>query len=504
MNNNTTMMSKINAKTRAARGHMPVWYYYADPVTITGENWWNFQYTTSLAGYAMDDWTRRYSSKPEVDQRLSYAAKLANIGAINSGQISSDPANIGAVSWTYQAGKGNYGALGLDGGPLFNGWRGMSGEADLGLFGAIKTLSSDVAVDPIFGLYGYGCDVTESGNSYTITPKDGVFQRLHLISQKLSLELNRDQYTSAIVAKSKNNVRLTLKNTTTGTAHTTVLILTGLAAGTYDVLVDGTKTGSVTAVNGSSATVRLNIGTAASYDIRIQTGTGNPTPAGDVVAHYDFNETSGSIAADLSGNGQQANVNGGSWGTGRNGNALLFNGTAAYASLPGGLVSSVNDFTIAAWVRVNTHNGWARLFDFGAGTDRYMFLTPKAEGTGMRFAITVSGNGQEQQLNAPELATGVWKHVAVTLSGNTGVIYVDGVEATRNSNMTLKPSSLGLTDQNYIGKSQFDDPYLNGAIDELIIYNRALTVQEIRSLSSVGSAVADLKKVASSYAEGAD
>lgn len=212
MNNNTTMMSKINAKTRAARGHMPVWYYYADPVTITGENWWNFQYTTSLAGYAMDDWTRRYSSNPEVDQRLSYAAKLANIGAINSGQINSDPANIGAVSWTYQAGKGNYGALGLDGEPLFNGWRGMSGEADLGLFGAIKILSSDVAVDPIFGLFGYGCDVTESNNSYTVTPKDGVFQRLHLITQKLSVELNRDQYSSAIVSKSKNNIRLTLIN----------------------------------------------------------------------------------------------------------------------------------------------------------------------------------------------------------------------------------------------------------------------------------------------------
>lgn len=121
-------------------------------------------------------------------------------------------------------------------------------EADLGLFGAIKILSSDVAVDPIFGLFGYGCDVTESSNSYAITPKDGVFQRLHLITQKLSLELNRDQYSLAIVSKSKNNIRLTLKSMTSGTTHTTVMSLTGLAAGTYDVLVDGTKTGSVTAL----------------------------------------------------------------------------------------------------------------------------------------------------------------------------------------------------------------------------------------------------------------
>lgn len=133
-----------------------------------------------------------------------------------------------------------------------------------------------------------------------------------------------------------------------------------------------------------------------------------------------------------------------------------------------------------------------------------MFLTPKAEGTGIRFAITVSGNGEEQQLNAPELATGVWKHVAVTLSGNTGILYVDGVEATRNANMTLNPSRLGLTDWNYIGKSQFDDPYLNGAVDELIIYNRALTVQEIRGLVSASSTVNARPLGANSYAEGAD
>ncbi|WP_079409464.1 DUF5695 domain-containing protein [Paenibacillus ferrarius] len=273
MNNNTTMMSKINNKTRAARGQMPIWYYYADPVTITGENWWNFQYTTSLAGYTMDDWIRNHSTTPEVEQRLSYAAKFANVGAINSGQISSDAANIGAVSWTYQAEKGNYGALGLDGGPLFNGWRGMSGEADLGLFGALKILSADIAVDPIFGLYGYGADVTQSGSSYVITPKDGVFKRLNLITEKLSMELERDQYSSATVAIAKNNVSFTLKNLTPTAAHTTKVSFSGLAAGTYDVLLNNAVVGSVSAANGSKTTVSLNIGTAATYEVKLQAGT---------------------------------------------------------------------------------------------------------------------------------------------------------------------------------------------------------------------------------------
>ncbi|HYH02521.1 MAG TPA: DUF5695 domain-containing protein, partial [Bacillota bacterium] len=109
MNNNTTMLRKINQKTRACRGTQPVWYYYTDPVTICGENWWNFQYTTSLAGYCMDDWMKYYSTSPELDARLTYAAKVANIGCINSGQIDADPVNIGTVSWTYQAEKGNLG-----------------------------------------------------------------------------------------------------------------------------------------------------------------------------------------------------------------------------------------------------------------------------------------------------------------------------------------------------------------------------------------------------------
>ncbi|WP_227013992.1 DUF5695 domain-containing protein [Paenibacillus psychroresistens] len=273
MKNNTTIKSKINTKTRATRGQMPIWYFYADPVTITGENWWNFQYTTSLAGYAMDDWVRNHSTTPEVEQRMSYAAKIANIGAINSGQISSDAADIGAVSWTYQAEKGNQGAQGLDGGPLFNGWRGMSGEADLGLFGAIKILSADVAVDPIFGLFGYGADVTQSGANYVIVPKDGIFKRLNLITQKLGMELEKDQYTTATVATAKNYVNFTLKNLTTSTAHTTKVTFTGLAAGSYNILVNNVVAGSVNAVSGTATVVNLSIGTAATYDIKLQTGT---------------------------------------------------------------------------------------------------------------------------------------------------------------------------------------------------------------------------------------
>lgn len=273
MNNNQQMMEKINTKVRATRGHMPLWYFYSVPVTITGEPWWNFQYTVALQGYAMDDWVRNYSTKPEIEQRLTYASKLGNLSAINSGQISSDPADIGAVAWTYQMTKGNYGALGLGGGPLFNGWRGMSGEADLGLWGAIKILSADVAVDPLFGLYGYGCDVTVDGGNYVVTPKDGVFQRLNLITEKLGMSLERDTYTTATVAKDKSYIRFSLASATPGTAHSTKVTFTGLQPGSYNILINGNAAGNLAAVSGQPAVAELGIGTAAAYTVELRRGS---------------------------------------------------------------------------------------------------------------------------------------------------------------------------------------------------------------------------------------
>ncbi|MFC5468014.1 DUF5695 domain-containing protein [Cohnella suwonensis] len=576
MNNNTTIKSKINTKTRATRGQMPVWYFYTDPVTITGEPWWNFQYTVSLAGYAMDDWTRNHSTTPEVEQRLSYAAKIANVSAINSGQISSDAADIGAVSWTYQSSKGNNGALGLDGGPLFNGWRGMSGEADLGLFGAIKILSADVAVDPIFGLYCYGCDVTSSGGNYAVTPKDGVFQKLNLITEKFGMELERDKYTGATIAIAKNAVNFTLANATPGTAHTTKATFRGLAAGTYNILVNNAAVGSVNATAGGTTTVNLSIGTAATYDIKLQQGTpvnnapivdagsnatvtlpaaitlagtvsddGLPsgaavtttwslqsgpgtatianasslnttatvTAAGtyvfqlsasdtaltatdsvtitvqaalpDQLVRYQFSETSGTSAADTSGNGKTGTLNGGAtWAAGQSGNAVSLNGSTGYVSMPNGIANGATSFTVAAWVKANSLSNWTRIFDIGTGTTNYMFLSPQPGAAGLRFAITTNGNGSEQQISSTTaFPTGVWKHVAVTISGSTGRLYVDGVQVATNASMTLNPSSLGNTTQNWIGRSQYSgDPYFNGSVDDFRMYSRALSASEITAL----------------------
>jgi hypothetical protein len=173
--------------------------------------------------------------------------------------------------------------------------------------------------------------------------------------------------------------------------------------------------------------------------------------------------------------------------TGELGNAVALSGNNQYVNVPGGAVSGLTgDFTVSAWVKLGADPSWSRVFDFGSGTGDYMFLTNNGGGTGVRFAITTSGPGGEQQINSnTHLPLNTWSHVAVTLSGNTGTLYIDGNPVGTNTNMTLHPADLGNTSQDWIGRSQFGgDPFLAGAVDDFNVYSRALDHSEVAALSS--------------------
>jgi fibronectin type 3 domain-containing protein len=204
-----------------------------------------------------------------------------------------------------------------------------------------------------------------------------------------------------------------------------------------------------------------------------------------VLTYLKFDETSGTTAYDTTGYGWNGTlVNGTFWTAGKFGNAVSLDGVNDHVSLPTGVVSGLTDFTIATWVYLNRVDTWTRVFDFGTGTGVNMFLTPRSGSETVRFAITTGGAGGEQQINgAAALLMGIWTHVAVTLDGTTGVLYVNGVEVGRNDAMSLTPAALGATTQNYIGRSQYAaDPYLNGRIDEFRIYADALSADQIASL----------------------
>ncbi|MFT7839773.1 glycoside hydrolase family 127 protein [Saccharothrix sp. BKS2] len=172
---------------------------------------------------------------------------------------------------------------------------------------------------------------------------------------------------------------------------------------------------------------------------------------------------------------------------GRFGTALKLNGTsrAQFCTLPQEAVNQLTDFTIASWVNLASPTDWSRLFDFGQGTTANMFLTPRAGVVGNvpRFAITTGGSGGEQRIDGTSaLPTGRWAHLAVTLAGTTGTLYVDGRPVGSNATMTLNPSHLGNPGNRWIGRSQYGDPCLDAAVDEFHVFDRALTGAEVRSL----------------------
>lgn len=211
------------------------------------------------------------------------------------------------------------------------------------------------------------------------------------------------------------------------------------------------------------------------------------TLVGAPVAYLKLDESSGTTAYDSSPNGRHGTLVGGPlWTSGQFDNALDLDGVDDHVTLPTGVMAGVRDFTIAGWVKLDTLNDWSRVFDFGASTSTYLFLSPSNGATHkLRFAISTSGGPGEQIIDGPSaLPLGVWTHVAVTLAGTTGTLYVNGSAVGTNYSMSLTPASLGATANNYLGKSQYADPYLNGQLDEFVIHDRALAGAEIAALAN--------------------
>jgi DUF1680 family protein len=211
-------------------------------------------------------------------------------------------------------------------------------------------------------------------------------------------------------------------------------------------------------------------------------------------------------------------------GTGPHGASLRLSGSpiglAEHVRLPAGLVDSLDDFTIATWINLaeydqsnlpganrnqtpSTLNNGAAVFDFGSPNPGYgepalarMYLVVRVsdEQPVPRFAITTSGEDGEQQLEGEgPIAVGEWTHIAVTRAGATGTLYVNGRAVATNPGMTLRPADLGGTSDNWIGRRQFPQravSYLNASLAEFQIFGRALSAEEVRSLSeSAGGTV---------------
>ena len=158
--------------------------------------------------------------------------------------------------------------------------------------------------------------------------------------------------------------------------------------------------------------------------------------------------------------------------------SLSLNGSTAHLSLPAGVVSS-KEITIATWVYSTSSSSWQRIFDFGNGTEQYMFLTP-TNGSQMRFVM--KNGGDEEILSTSVLGRNAWHHVAVTIGNTKVVLYVDGTAVASSTSMKIRPTDINPV-RNYIGRSQFvSDSRFKGYIDDFRIYNSALSEENIEKI----------------------
>jgi hypothetical protein len=134
-------------------------------------------------------------------------------------------------------------------------------------------------------------------------------------------------------------------------------------------------------------------------------------------------------------------------------NALAFDGTNDFLNISSNPLTSATSFTYEAWVYIKSIKNWARLLEMGNGAGISMYLAASNALSGQpHFAINV-GAGEQSVTSSSALPLNQWKHIAITLSGTTATMYIDGVVVGQNSSFNLNPASLGNTSINRIGRS---------------------------------------------------
>lgn len=214
-------------------------------------------------------------------------------------------------------------------------------------------------------------------------------------------------------------------------------------------------------------------------------------PAGAVTdgltAWYKLDEASGTTAVDATGINPAAELKG--TATFQSGEGVKMDGSGAYVALPKDLLASHNAVTIAYDVWVDTDQS-TPYFIYGLGNttsnagDGYLFNTGN-----FNRATIASGNWSTEQVtgtSGKNLDRGRWVHTAYTQDSGIGVLYIDGVEAARNTAITITPASIGggKTSANYLGKSVYPgDKTLKGKMRDFRIYDRAVTATEVDTLA---------------------
>lgn len=200
-----------------------------------------------------------------------------------------------------------------------------------------------------------------------------------------------------------------------------------------------------------------------------------------LVGYWKLNEGSGTTASDSSGNGNTGTLtNGPTWTSGKLGGALSFDGVDDYVDAGNLNLDWTNiNFTAEAWASLNagTPNNYRGIVGnrFGAGGANWWTLgTPSAN----IIAVEYTTGGLIQTNFAPVGAG--WNHYVVVKEGTTIKIYINGVFNTSGS---IGATNIGgITNEFRVGIWYAYSQIWNGLIDEVRIYNRALSAAEIAAI----------------------
>ncbi|HEU5313486.1 MAG TPA: LamG domain-containing protein [Candidatus Udaeobacter sp.] len=205
------------------------------------------------------------------------------------------------------------------------------------------------------------------------------------------------------------------------------------------------------------------------------TPTPTPTPRPGLVAAYGLNEGSGTVVSDVSGNENTGTISGATWTTlGKYGNALSFNGTNARVTINNAASLQLRTgMTLEAWVYPTTvSSAWRDVIY--KGNDNYYL-----EGTSNNSGRPAMGGTFGSPLyGTAALIANTWAHLAATYDGATMRLYVNGVQVASRAQTGAIATS---TNPLQIGGDSIYGQYFAGRIDEVRIYNRALSAAQIQS-----------------------
>src|SRR6185369_15846727 len=236
-------------------------------------------------------------------------------------------------------------------------------------------------------------------------------------------------------------------------------------------------TGLVTASGTGSTTVSASFGAfSASSTATVAAGTPG------LGAAYGFSEGSGTTTADASGNNNTATLGtGASWSTaGKFGNAVSFNGTSGFLTV---LDSNSLDLgatgTIEAWVNIAAGSRWHGIVAKG-NTNSNPAMNYALEISNSNKVECTVGSGTNADIvdSTASVTVGSFTHIACTWDGTNVAAFVNGTQSGSKA-QSLTP--VANTSPLYIGQFGGGVDRTSGIIDEIRIYNRALTAAQIQT-----------------------